>query len=164
MLLQLQSLFVGEKEQLPIDCRLDFSALEWNGTHPFREPVSVSGRVSLSAGVVTLKADVQYRYEGSCDRCAAPIYHERRFTMEHILVVSLNHEENDSFVLIDNYQLPLDELVEEDLILDQPSKVLCKEDCRGLCAMCGKNLNEGDCDCHHETVDPRLAALQQLLD
>ena len=84
--------------------------------------------------------------------------------MEHILVVSLNHEDNDSFVLIDNYQLPLDELVEEDLILDQPSKRLCKEDCRGLCPQCGKNQNEGSCGCEQKTVDPRLAALQQLLD
>ena len=164
MLLQLQSLFVGEKEQLPIDCTLDFSKLEWNGMYPFREPVKVSGQVSLSAGVVTLKADVSYQYEGVCDRCAAPLCRERRFTMEHILVVSLNHEDNDSFVLIDNYQLPLDDLVEEDLLLDQPSKVLCSEECRGLCATCGKNLNEGSCDCRHEAVDPRLAALQQLLD
>ena len=58
----------------------------------------------------------------------------------------------------------VDDLVEEDLILDQPSKVLCSEECRGLCPMCGKDLNEGSCDCRRETVDPRLAALQQLLD
>ena len=164
MLLQLQSLFVGEKERLPIECRLDFSKLEWNGACPFRQPVEVSGCVTLSAGVVKLTADVRYRYDGVCDRCAGPVSQERRFSMEHILVVSLNHEDNDSFVLIDNYQLPLDELVEEDLILDQPSKVLCREDCRGICMVCGKDLNEGLCGCRQETVDPRLAALQQLLD
>ena len=84
--------------------------------------------------------------------------------MEHILVVSLNHEDNDSFVLIDNYQLPLQELVEEDLILDQPSKILCREDCRGLCPQCGKDLNQGLCGCRQETVDPRLAILKQLLE
>ena len=164
MLLQLQSLFMGEKTSLPIDCSLDFSGVEWNGIYPFKQPVSVKGEVRHTAGVVTLKAEVAYRYDGACDRCACEISQEQRLSMEHILVVSLNHEDNDSFVLIDNYQLPLDELVEEDLILDQPSKRLCSDACRGLCQTCGKNLNEGACGCEHKTVDPRLAALQQLLD
>lgn len=164
MLLQLKSLFLGETECLPIDCRLDFSGVEWNGLHPFQEPVQVKGQIKLSADVVTLTADVHYRYDGVCDRCMRDIRCERLLHVEHILVVSLNHEDNDSFVLLENYQLPLDALVEEDLILDQPSKVLCSEECRGLCPTCGKDLNEGACDCRHETVDPRLAALQQLLD
>ena len=69
MLLQLQPLFMGEKDSLYIDCELDFSGLEWNGTCPFQAPVRVSGTVSESAGVVTLKADVHYRYDGVCDRC-----------------------------------------------------------------------------------------------
>ncbi len=164
MLLQLQSLFMGEKTNLPIDCSLDFSGLEWNGEYPFKKPITVKGEVRHTAGVVTLKAEVSYRYEGQCDRCACDISKDERLLMEHILVVSLNHEDNDSFVLIDNYQLPLDELVEEDLILDQPSKRLCSDACLGLCQTCGKNLNEGPCGCEHKTVDPRLAALQQLLD
>ena len=92
------------------------------------------------------------------------ISREQVLYMEHILVVSLNHEDNDSFVLLENYQLPLDALVEEDLILDQPSKMLCSEDCRGHCPLCGKDLNDGLCGCREETVDPRLAVLQQLLD
>lgn len=164
MLLQLQSLFTGEKEKLPIDCILDFSSVEWNGERPFQSPVRVSGSVVQSAGVVTLKAIVAYRYDGTCDRCAGEVHREATFPMEHILVVSLNHEDNDSFVLIENDQLPLDDLVEEDLLLNQPSKILCMEDCRGLCPQCGQNLNQGLCGCRQETVDPRLAILKQLLD
>lgn len=164
MLLQLQSLFMGEKERLPFECALDFSDVEWNGGTPFQEPVRVSGVVQQSAGVVTLRAEVRYRYDGLCDRCTGEVHQERVMKMDHTLVVSLNHEENDSFVLIENYRLPLDELVEEDLILDQPSKILCKENCRGLCHRCGKDLNQGSCDCRGEAVDPRLAVLKQLLE
>lgn len=163
MLLQLKSLFLGETESLSIDCQPDLSGVEWNGMYPFRD-VTVKGQIKLSAGVVTLKATVNYRYVGVCDRCMCEIDREQQLQMEHILVVSLNHEDNDSFVLLENYQLPLDALVEEDLILDQPSKVLCNEECRGLCQQCGKNLNEGLCGCRQETVDPRLSVLQQLLD
>ena len=76
-------------------------------------------------------------------------------------MTSLNNEDNGDFVLVDNYQLPLDSLVEADLILSLPSKVLCREDCRGLCPHCGKDLNEGLCGCKPKTVDPRLEALGQ---
>lgn len=164
MLLQLQSLFTGETSRLPIDHTFDFSNLEWGGTTPFKQPVHVIGAVTQSAGVVTLKAEVRYRYDGTCDRCAGEIHRDEVLAIEHTLVVSLNHEDNDSFVLIDNYQLPLDDLVEEDLLLSQPLKVLCKEDCRGLCLHCGQDLNQGMCGCRQESVDPRLQVLKQLLD
>ena len=66
-------------------------------------------------------------------------------------------------VRVNDYQLPLDELVEEELILNLPSKNLCRKDCRGLCPKCGKNLNEGLCGCRSDTIDPRLEVLRQLM-
>ena len=60
--------------------------------------------------------------------------------------------------------IDLDELVMSDLLLTLPMKHLCREDCKGLCAQCGKNLNEGDCGCIKKPVDPRLEALRKLLD
>ena len=51
-----------------------------------------------------------------------------------------------------------------DLLLALPTKHLCREDCRGLCPHCGKNLNEGLCGCREDKVDPRLAVLAQLMD
>ena len=55
---------------------------------------------------------------------------------------------------------PLRELI----LLDLPMRPLCKPDCRGLCIECGKNLNEGPCDCVKETLDPRLVGLKDLLE
>ena len=49
-----------------------------------------------------------------------------------------------------------------DLLLELPSKMLCQEDCRGLCPICGKDLNEGPCGCEHDTTDPRWDALKSL--
>lgn len=163
MLLQLKPLFTGEKENLSVDCSLDFSGIEWQGIHPFSQPVKVQGQISTSADVVVLKAKASWRFDGVCDRCAEPFCRDMETDVEHILVTSLNNEENDDFILLENYQLPLDELVETDVLLSLPSKNLCREDCRGLCPMCGKNLNEGLCGCKPDTVDPRLAVLKQLI-
>jgi uncharacterized protein len=51
----------------------------------------------------------------------------------------------------------------EQVLLAQPIKPVCRPDCAGLCATCGRNLNEGQCECKDESIDPRLAALKALL-
>lgn len=164
MLLQLKPLFMGEIEDLPLDCELDFSRVEFQGMFPFARPVQVTGRLRYTAGVVTLRAQAALEFDGRCDRCAAPFRRPMVVPVEHVLVASLNDEENDDFVLLENYRLPLDSLVETDILLSLPTKNLCREDCRGLCPRCGKDLNDGLCGCREPAVDPRLEALRQLLE
>jgi uncharacterized protein len=48
--------------------------------------------------------------------------------------------------------------------MEFPLRFLCHDDCKGLCQRCGKNLNEGECDCSKKEIDPRMAPLQKLLD
>ena len=60
--------------------------------------------------------------------------------------------------------MDLDELIRTDILLELPTKFLCKEDCKGLCPTCGKNLNEGACNCQTHQIDPRLEVLKQLID
>lgn len=164
MLLQLKSIFMGEKTALPFDIELDFSSLDWQGICPFQKPVSVKGAVTASADVVTLKADVRYTYDGPCDRCAETMSEERNFTVEHTLVTSLDNEDKEEFLVIENFQLDLEELMQTEFLLNLPMKNLCKPDCKGICMTCGKNLNQGLCGCRQETVDPRLEILKQLID
>jgi uncharacterized protein len=59
-------------------------------------------------------------------------------------------------------QIDLNELLREQSYLALPMKPLCREECKGLCAQCGTNLNTGTCTCAREWEDPRLAALKQL--
>ena len=163
MLLQLRPLFFGEQERMPVDVALDLSDVEWSGNHPFRQPVTVKGQISCAAGVVTLRATANMVFEGSCDRCNAPVSRPCEQVIEHVLVSALENGENDELVLLENYQLPLDELVKDDLILNLPAKTLCHPDCKGLCPHCGKDLNEGPCDCRTETIDPRLEVLKNWM-
>jgi uncharacterized protein len=53
--------------------------------------------------------------------------------------------------------------VRELALLDVPMRPLCRPDCQGLCMNCGQNLNEGDCGCEEEEIDPRLEALRKFL-
>ena len=146
MLVQCRSLFTGEAKNLPIDTEWDVSSVEFYGIHPFKKPVHIVGEIASRAGVVKLSVRAIFTFEGQCDRCLEPFVRDYDIPMEHILVTTVENEDSD-YVLLDNYQLALDELVQADILLELPYKNLCREDCRGLCPQCGKNLNEGLCGC-----------------
>jgi uncharacterized protein len=71
--------------------------------------------------------------------------------------------EEDGTVIDEQHVLDMTEVVRQAIFLAVPISPLCKEECRGLCSMCGQNLNEGQCQCVAETVDPRLEVLKELL-
>ena len=98
-----------------------------------------------------------------CDRCLKPFRREMSVTVDTLLAETLEDEENDEIVLLEDGCLDLDEVFTPALVLSMDSKHLCSEDCKGLCATCGADLNQGPCGCRKE-IDPRLAALAQLLD
>lgn len=163
MLLSLNNLFNNEGEALCFDHSLLLQDYELNGNCPFQTPVSIKGKVTNNVGMVTLRAEALFTYHGACDRCTEPFEQEYKIPIQHSLVTHLNDDQNDDYLVVENGVLDLDELVLTDILLFLPSKMLCQEECQGLCPVCGQNLNQNRCDCK-KPVDPRLAALMQLLD
>lgn len=163
MQIDLSNVFNNDGEIIEINHAADFSGFELNGGHPIINPVQITGKIENRAGIVTITAIAEFDFSAPCDRCAAQTDKHFKINIDHLLVSELNDDENDRLMLVDGMVLDLDELVTTDIVLELPSKYLCSEHCKGLCMQCGKNLNEGLCGCK-KAVDPRLAALQQLLD
>jgi len=74
------------------------------------------------------------------------------------------NEEIEKKNIKDIKNIDLEELFIENILLSIPIKPLCSENCQGICPKCGQNMNEGQCDCDTEAIDPRLAKLKDLLD
>ncbi len=163
MFIALESLFGGGVERLPLNCEFDFSREELNGVFPFTTPVSLKGEIKNIAGVVTVEAQIKAQLQIFCDRCAEEAKLDFDIEMAHGLVCSLNEDDNDDYILVEDMKLDLERLTLEDIYLALPTKFLCNEDCKGVCAKCGANLNEGSCDCKKE-IDPRLESLLELLE
>ena len=164
MRIDLTNLFNGSNEVVPIDFTLDLKELEYSGYNPIRDGAIVKGSIYAKAGVVYLDCDVAFDFYGVCDRCAEDITNRFSFKLDKILVSEMaNDVDFDDYIVVENGVFDLDELIEEEITLFLPAKMLCSEDCKGLCMQCGKNLNLGNCNCKKE-VDPRMAALLQLLD
>lgn len=164
MVLQLKDLFDKAGEKQSFDFTLDLSHVKHGPGHPLQKPIHIQGSVENNTGIVTLGYLAMFTLNTLCDRCLEPIEQECKRSITHIVVSELAGEDKDGFVVCEDYKLDLDELVTADILLELPTRSLCKEDCKGLCPKCGTNLNEGTCGCESKEVDPRLAVLLQLLD
>ncbi len=164
MLIDLKKYFSGEDISQAIDYTVDLSEVEIDGCKPFVTPVQVKGSIRSFASSAELNVEVRYAYSMPCNRCLTLTRKELCHNISHVIVNKLNDEEDlEDDIVIEGDELDLDELIYSDIILLTPTKFLCKEDCKGLCPTCGKNLNEGDCACAKQQTDPRLEALRQLL-
>ena len=165
MLLDLKPILVTPGASLPFETREDLSDLVFGSCKPASKPVLAYGKVRNTAGVLERTGELTTTLHGVCDRCAEPIQKPMSLSLHKILVEDLQNREDadDEYVLVQDSALDLSDLLREELLLFFPTKMLCKPDCKGLCCKCGKNLNDGPCDCQKD-VDPRLEALLQLLD
>ena len=116
---------------------------------------------------MNLNAEATIAYASSCARCLEDISGTFILKFNRIVANSgtLQNEQSDGFIVAKNGLLDIDRELVEDLLLEFPSRLLCKEECAGLCPNCAKNLNFGPCDCpKKKEIDPRLAILQKLLE
>lgn len=119
---------------------------------------SVEGRVTNLGDegfLVALVADATITRE--CARCLTPVQHSMRAEAEETFA-----QGSEQQVVADEV-LDVRPMISEALVLEEPIRLLCREECLGLCPRCGKNLNEGPCDCRESAVDPRFEVLRQLV-
>lgn len=163
MILDLKNLFATEGARIEVDHTIDMSDVDFSGEYPLKKPVLAKGRISNKASVVSLDLKIDFQYTAPCDRCYESATHSHSITIDKILAASIEGDDSDTIIIVPGMKLDVDELIYSEVILSLPTKHLCKETCKGICSMCGKNLNEGECDCNKKEIDPRLQKLADLL-
>jgi uncharacterized protein len=135
----------------------------------FPSPMKVYGDITNTAGYMRMKLTASVDYTAECARCLSPVSGQFTFDLEKTvsprnLLTNLDEEKLDDYAIVEDGFLDMDEMVLLQLEMEFPSRFLCKDDCLGLCQRCGKNLNEGECDCPKREIDPRLAPLAKILE
>lgn len=164
MLLGLSKIMDSPGGCVPFTLSLDLRGETFGGCAPVTEPVRCEGQVRNTAGVLMLSGALETTLHGVCDRCAADVVRPVKFPVEAILVREIaNEQDADPWTfLLEGDSADLDDIMTTAFVLSMDSKLLCREDCKGLCPTCGKNLNEGPCACKPEP-DPRFAILKQFI-
>ncbi|WP_353892140.1 DUF177 domain-containing protein [Proteinivorax hydrogeniformans] len=131
------------------------------------EPIVVSVVVSKEEQTYLVEGYMRTQLKLPCDRCLSldKLELDESFKKKVLVTdeqVDLKEEDAEGFYRISVARLQLQELLQEVIEFAIPSKFLCQKDCLGLCNNCGTNLNESQCDCDKESIDPRLAVLKKF--
>src|SRR5689334_4638878 len=137
----------------------------------FRGDVAVQGTIERTEGRYRVRGTIESEQSIDCSRCLAPV--ERRsaipFEVSYVPrgteLLESDHElgvADLDIAVLEGDALDLDEVVREQILLELPEQVFCRDDCKGLCEKCGANRNLIDCNCKEEEIDPRWSALKNL--
>lgn len=166
MVVDVAPLLKGEVKKIDIDYMLTPEQLDGVDF----EDAHVTGVLTDNSGYMRLCLKAELVYHGECARCLAPVDgvfsldFERTVTVEGTIDEDKLEELVDEYVVLNGHELDVDDTLCEELVLSFPLRLLCSEDCQGLCPKCGKPKSEGDCGCVLKEIDPRFAVLQHFFD
>ena len=172
MKLDLRPLLAGDRlltfdYELSLDAERDDPTSFLHGVS-FPSPMKVKGQITNASGYMVMTLTLSLDFSASCARCLRPVCDTFTLDLEKTVATRDQLQDVDEFrltdyAIIEGGFLDMDEQLYEQLEMEFPIRFLCSDDCKGLCQRCGKNLNEGACDCKTKEIDPRLAPLADIL-
>ncbi|MDE5863901.1 MAG: DUF177 domain-containing protein, partial [Lachnospiraceae bacterium] len=132
-----------------------------------REPFDIVLR-SIDQDTLRVEADVSVTVDRSCSRCLETVVCNEDLHIERTINVAKKEayiddaSETDEISYIEDCTLDVDMLILDELYTAIPMNILCKEDCKGICKVCGMNLNTGICECDQTVPNPRMAVFSDI--
>ncbi len=164
MILDLSPIVNNEGKRLELDFELDLNSTD--SDIRFKTPVGFMATLLNIGGSLELSATVRTVLERTCDRCLESFEKPIECSFEEVLKKEdvSQADENPDAIYFQGNSVELDEIILNNIILSLPIKNLCSDDCKGLCANCGQNLNLCECSCDTRTADPRFDALDKFFE
>ena len=167
MLIDFRELLSGSGNEISYPANIDMTSLD-DGVNKY--PVIRKEPFVIQA-YKTGKDKVQIQCEGSvtlsipCDRCLEPVEINIDFNVDDVIEFNKTEsdEEQEEKDYIDGYNLDVDRLIFGEILISMPGKTLCTPDCKGLCSICGHNLNISERGCDRESLDPRMSVFKDIL-
>lgn len=165
MKVDLSSVIKVTGAEVKLSSTVGFGDAEFLGeTYRFIEPLKVEGRVYNNGQSLTLEANVSGRMVTECARCLDEVEADVEFSVHELLSQrEEGADEDEDIILFDGYEIELDDIIADHFLMNISGRYLCSDNCKGLCPVCGQNLNHGECDCDNEYIDPRWQALADIM-
>ena len=168
MQINLTELFTRDGKELDVTAELDMTSFcasdgeyELTDSQPVKLHFTNTGDRTL-----TVEGSAQLALLIPCSRCLEPVKVPFSLDLARTFDMKLSQRERAEALeeqpYLQGYMLDVDQLVCDELLLNLPMKVLCREDCKGICNRCGANLNKTACDCDRSSLDPRMSVIQDI--
>lgn len=121
---------------------------------------------NLSAGKARMEGKTDISFQAVCDRCLEDVEVTLPIAFDRVVYAPdhVEAEDADTAPFMEGYQLDVETLMHHEILENWPAKILCREDCKGVCPVCGKNLNYGECGCDTFVPDPRMAVIKDIFE
>lgn len=120
---------------------------------------------NLGVGKALVEGTASVTLLMACDRCledvsvAMDLEFTRELSSTDVQDSTIDDENQD---VVEGGQLNIETLINNEILINLPDKVLCNDNCKGICKQCGQNLNKGECGCDDFVPDPRMAAIKDI--
>ena len=168
MLINLSELFPVEGKSKTYDLELEMTQFHApDGVYGIVEKHPVNLVITNQGDkVLTVKGEADVCLEMPCSRCLEPVKVPFHLEIDQKVDMKQTDEDRaadlDEQFYINGYNLDVDQLVGNELTLNLPMRVLCSDNCKGICNRCGTNLNHETCDCDNRPLDPRMSVIQDI--
>lgn len=167
MLLNLTDILSSEEKTVQKQISYEADVFE-SGLESFpiikKTPLDLTMKV-IEKGKVLLTGAMKLTFQMNCDRCLKDVSYDLDLNFEESISkeeIEADTEDKEEQSFLEGYQLDTEKLIHNEILINLPMKVLCREDCKGICKQCGKDLNLGECGCDDFVPDPRMAMIKDI--
>lgn len=144
MVINLRKVLTGVENPISFQYTADFSDYDLFGAKPFTSGLHVDGTITNRSGYMSLNLDLSAQLEFFCASCGIPLVLPFEVSTEHVLA---KEPSDENTIQIYGDEIDVSPIVLEDVNLNMEMRPLCRKDCKGLCLLCGTNLNDAECSC-----------------
>ena len=168
MFINLTEVLTSEDKVLSIQAEADMTEVSVGGEDfkILEKPPICLTFTNIGKGKARITGSTEITFAMNCDRCLKPVKQtmglrfDREVFAPDMAEAIPDGEEEQEFM--DGCQFNVEDLLNSEIVMNWPMKVLCKPDCKGICRQCGKDLNTGTCDCDTFVPDPRMAVIKDI--
>lgn len=167
MLIDISEIVSCENKEITKEVSIELNSfISKLGEFPITKKAPIDIRIANRENKrLLIQGDVDLTVSIPCSRCLEDVPTDIHFSIDKELELNgseVNDEEMEDTDYLIGLNLDIDKLIYGEILVNWPMKVLCKDDCKGICKVCGMNLNKGNCDCQRTELDPRMAAIQDV--
>ena len=154
----------GKSEEIPVTYEADYFQSAQGRFKVLRNGPIVLTLSNQGKGKMSVTGARDLTFRTRCDRCLTRVDVTVTVGIDETIGTEQieNPAEAGNYPFLNGYQLDTEVLIGNEILINWPGKILCKEDCKGICPKCGKDLNQGDCGCDTFMPDPRMAVLKDI--
>lgn len=165
MMVDLSKFLEGNELSYHLEGELQSRTLPEESNIKIIDPIKYVGDIFKVDGEYDLEVKIYYTIDSNCDRCLKPLTKEIETVLSEKMIIdkgNSNSDDDEEFIYLNDTLLNLDDYIWSQVVISLPMKILCNNDCKGLCPQCGVDLNTQSCNCMDNTIDPRLEKLKEL--